>query len=145
MIPIPSNVSNKQSKVYKIQRGRSSSHKETARTKHAEAATTRAAKMGGTMRSMLEAAKRWAGKQRISAGMSSGSLSERSGYLHGDEECGEIAETKAASGEKDATATATVRTAVHPAAYAINGHRHDTNDTTSINAMFVWRRKPNPP
>jgi hypothetical protein len=48
--------------------------------------------------------------------------------LHGfeNDEDGDIADTKAISGPKDATATASVKRTVHIAAHSSSGHRDTT-------------------
>ena len=73
---------------------------------------------------MLDLVKRWAGKHSISPAMSSGTLMVSLDWQAREkDEDGEMAETKAASGEKEATATVTVKTVVHLMAYMSSGHR----------------------
>lgn len=98
------------------QRGSSSSHRPKARTAKAEPATTTAANTGGTTRSIFERVNRWAGRQTTSPGRSIGTRTEdpsdAAAQPWENEDEGEIAETKATSGEKEATATVAVRSAV---------------------------------
>lgn len=86
------------------------SHKPRALTAQAEPATMMAAKSGGTNMSILERWKRRAARQKSSDGMSSGNLTEPCTWHAWDNgEDGLMAETKAHSGVKDATATVAVR------------------------------------
>ncbi|GER28619.1 KxYKxGKxW signal domain protein [Striga asiatica] len=96
----------------------SASHKPTALITQAEPATITPAKTGGTNISSTDRLKNRPGKQKISDGISNGSLTEPgSRHARDDGEAGRTVEnTKATSGVNDATATVTVRTAVHAAA-----------------------------
>ena len=84
------------------------------RTIRAEHVTVTAAKIGGTIRSILDLINLCAGRQRISAGTSRGTLMETSGlHERAKDDDDDMAETKATSGAKEATATVSVRSAVH--------------------------------
>lgn len=75
------------------------------------------------MKSRLESVKRGAGKQRISVGMSNGTLTNPTVlHLPEKEEAGDKAVTNATSGENDATATVNASRTVHAAAYNRRGH-----------------------
>jgi len=110
----------------------SCSQRPTAFTTQAEAATINAAKMGGTMASMLDLVRRWTGKHGVS---SNGTLTltkdPPSLLLHVWEE--EMAETKATSVESEATATVNVITVTQLTAYISRGHERIKLEThTSI-------------
>lgn len=104
----------------------STSHKPRALTKHAEAATITAAKMGGTTKSILDFLNISAGRQKISDGTSKGTLTKPSfwsWHTLEKEEDGVMAHTNASSGAKEVTATVAVRMVVQVVAYTSNGHR----------------------
>lgn len=93
----------------------------------AEPDTTRAANTVGRKKSNLDLLTKWTGKHITSDGLSKGIL-RKPWPLHGfeNDDDGDIADTKAISGPKDATATANVRRTVHIAAHSSSGHRDMT-------------------
>lgn len=113
----------------------SCSHRPTALTTHAEAATINAAKIGGTMTSMLVLMRRRAGKHGVS---STGTLTKEPSFrLHVWEEA--MAETKATSVESEATATVTVITVTQLTAYVSRGHERmklDSHKNIAIPIIF---------
>ncbi|GAB4859082.1 hypothetical protein Ancab_010547 [Ancistrocladus abbreviatus] len=83
-----------------------------------------AAKTGGTIRSILDRRKSFAGKQNTSEGTSKGTLTKPSELQEPEnEDDGDIANTNATSEEKEATATAIVRIPVQIPAYRRSGRR----------------------
>jgi len=102
----------------------STSHRPIDRTKQTDAATTIAAKSGGTMRSSLDRSKNRAGKQTTSpAGPSSGSLTESGPHALAKDEGRDTAHVNTISGENDTTATVAVISTVHVATYKSSGWR----------------------
>lgn len=102
------------------------SHRPMARTKNAEAPTTSAAKSGGMSASSLDLPKSRAGTHTTSnAGPSVGTLTlappPPPPHPRENAEAGDTAQTNAASGANDATATDVVRSAVHAAAWRRSG------------------------
>jgi hypothetical protein len=90
-----------------------STNNPTALTRQVEAATIKAAKIGGTMKSILDLTNKCEGKQRISPGTSNGILMNPS-FLHfwENKEAGDMAETNVTCGEIDATATVNVNSII---------------------------------
>lgn len=115
-------------------------HRPNVLTTQAELATTRAANIGGTKRSILERWKNLAGKHTVSDGRSTGTLKLLSELqvVENDDE-GDIAHIKAVSGANAAKATVTVRRAVHTPAYINSGRRHALN--VQCESMELMRRK----